>query len=112
MNRYKFSFWIEWGGTCLWSKNDKARNCFDYAVDNNDLPISKELKDLLHQLEKEYQSALNWDYPPDPSPWTKEKALDFKKRATVAYDRLIKELGDEFEVEYALTIPYGNETLK
>ena len=110
-NKYKLSFWIEWDGTCLWAKNDKARERFGYAVDNNDLPVSKNLINELDMLGKEYQTALDWNYPPDPSPWIKEQALDFKMRADKAYLRLINELGVEYEVKYELTIPYGREKL-
>lgn len=46
MREYKIKYWFEWGGTCLWSANDTARQpnfhkytgrklfreCFGYGV--------------------------------------------------------------------------------
>ena len=37
-------YWFEWGGTCLWSANDAAKKEFNYAVDEQKLPISAKLK--------------------------------------------------------------------
>ena len=47
MAKYKMKYWFEWGGTCLWSANDAARKEFGYAVDEQKLPISATLKNLL-----------------------------------------------------------------
>ena len=47
MTKYVFKYWFEWGGTCLWSDNDAAREEFGYAVDEQTLPLSQKLKDLL-----------------------------------------------------------------
>ena len=43
MAKYVLEYWFEHGGTCLWSANDAAKEDFDYAIDNEKLPISKEL---------------------------------------------------------------------
>ena len=48
---------------------------------------------------EEYQTYLNWEYPPDPSPWTEEHKADFRKRAKEGYDRFVKEVGPDFIVE-------------
>ena len=49
--KYVFKYWFEHGGTCLWSMNDEARNEFGYAINNEELPISKTLVDELYALE-------------------------------------------------------------
>jgi len=113
--KYLLKYWIEWGcsdGGCVWAANEKAKAFFDTEdsyLSNSELPISLELQDELTALTIEYQSSLDWDYPPDPSPWTKEQAVSFKQRADAAYLRLLTELGDEFEVEYSLNVPYAND---
>jgi hypothetical protein len=115
--KYLLSFWIEWGGCAyLWAINKKAKNQFSDGDNSHicgcgGLPVSQELEDELDALDTEYQTALDWDYPPDPSPWTKEQAIDFKKRVDAAFIRLVKELGSEFEVMYKLGVPYGDEIL-
>lgn len=96
--KYILRYWFEHGGTCLWSDNDEAKNKFDYAINNEQLPITKTLIEELCVLEEEYHSYLDWDYPPNPSPWTSEQKLEFKKRAYLAYLKLVSELDNDFEV--------------
>ena len=96
--KYILKYWFEYGGICLWSVNDSAKNKFGYAIDNDKLPVSKSLINELYALEEEYQSSLDWEYPPDPSPWTLEQKQDFKNRANLTYLKLLSELGSDFEV--------------
>jgi hypothetical protein len=49
-------------------------------------------------IEDEYRGYLDWDYPPNPSPWTQKQKQDFKKRANLAYRKLTTELGSDYEV--------------
>jgi hypothetical protein len=98
MAKYILKYWFEHGGICLWSANDNARSKYNYPIDNDRLPISNELIDELYALEEEYHSYLNWEYPPDPSPWTAEQKQDFLYRANIAYLKLVSELGSDYEV--------------
>lgn len=98
MALYVLKYWFEHGGTCLWSVNEVAKNKFGYPVDNDKLPIPKELIDELYALEAEYHGYLNWEYPPDPSPWTYEQKLHFKNRANQVYHELLLQLGSDFEI--------------
>ena len=98
MGKCILRYWFEHGGTCLWSVNDNARNKFGHSIDNDDLPISKELTVELNTLEDEYHGYLDWDYPPNPSPWTSVQKQDFIYRANMSYLKLISELGSDFEV--------------
>lgn len=96
--KYVIRFWFEHGGICLWSVNQKARDRYGYPIETSELPISLELVARLEELEDEYHSYLDWDYPSNPSPWTEEHKQDFVKRATEAYEILCRELGDEYEI--------------
>lgn len=98
MAKYVLRYWFEHGGTCLWSDNEEARNKFHYAINNKKLPISKALVEELYALEEEYHSYLDWDCPPNPSPWTSEQKVDFKNHAYLVYLKLLSELGNDFEV--------------
>ena len=60
--------------------------------------MSEKTIELLDSLGDEFHGCLNWDDPTGPSPWTKEHFVDFRNRALEAYDILVKELGDEYEV--------------
>ena len=53
LSKYELTFWFEHGGTCIWGKNDSAKEKYGYAIVNERLPISKELIDELNNLEKE-----------------------------------------------------------
>lgn len=98
MERYVLNYWFEHGGTCLWSDNQRAVNKYGYAVSNEELPISKALVDELNALETEYHGYLNWDDPTSPSPWSEIQKQDFINSANAVYQKLLLELGEEFEV--------------
>lgn len=98
MSKYTLRYWFEHGGTCLWAINNYAKEKFGYAISNEELPISQTLVEALYLLEQEYFGYLDWDYPPNPSPWTPKQKKDFKNRANETYFKLLLELGDDFEV--------------
>ena len=84
-NELRFPF--DYGGFCLWAN--------DGAIEPNALPISQELIDEINSLCDEFDTSLDWEYPPDPSPWTKEEWYDFSK---LIYEKLEKELGADYEL--------------
>lgn len=101
MAKYVFKYWYEWGGTCLWSANDTTIDEFDYAVDEQQLPISRKLKNLLWYLQAYHENMMDMDEAPLGSPWwTEEDTIMFNKKKKFAYEQLCKELGEEFEVLY------------
>ena len=97
MSKLELRFWFE-QGPCIWAKNHEADIKYGYAIDPERLPISDSLIRLLNDLMKEYATYLDWDYPPNPSPWTEEQKEDFLCRANKAYDQLKNELGAEYEI--------------
>ena len=107
MIKYKIRFFFDWGtDCCLWSGNDAAEKQFGCgAIGYDKYNVSDELTQTLEKMADEYQSSLNWDYPPDPSPWSKEKKNEFMIRAKTAYDKLTKELGSNYEVEFLVELP-------
>ena len=95
---YEVRYWFEWRGPCLWSANDAARREFDYAVDYADVPLSAETIARIEELTAWHDTALNWDYPPDPGPWRQEECDRFNQAASDLYRQLVEELGPRFEV--------------
>ena len=95
---YKLEFWFEHGGSCLWSSNEESNKEYGYAVNTQKLPLSELTRKNISDLECEYHSYLNWEYPPDPSPWTEEHKRDFLRRATNVYHKIVNELGENYEV--------------
>ncbi|MBD5144940.1 MAG: hypothetical protein HDT21_03355 [Ruminococcus sp.] len=101
MAEYVIRFFFEYGcvGDCLWCGNDAARDKFDVdPIEFDKLNLSEKLKAALTQLSDEFQSSLDWEYPPYPSPWTKEHWENFNSRTNDVYDRLVSELGSNFEI--------------
>jgi len=98
MPKYIIKFWFEHGGICLWGQGEATQERYGYAIENTVLPISGELINELNDLEEEYSTYLNRDYPPDPSPWTEEHKSDFIKRATNTFNKLQIELGSGYEL--------------
>jgi hypothetical protein len=90
-------FFFDWGaGTALWA--DGAG-----AVDLAGVPVSDRLRQELGDLAAEYDTALNWDYPPDPGPWREARCAAFNARVRAVLERLRAELGPAWAVvdEYA-----------
>lgn len=98
MAKYILKYWFEHGGTCLWSANENAREKYNYPISNETLPISKDLVEELYDLEEIYQGCLDWYDPSKTNSWTYDISQEFKERATNAYNRLVLELGEDFEV--------------
>lgn len=105
MGKYRFKYWFEWGCSetfcpCLWSCDTFTKEKFGYNVDINLLPVSKELKDFIFKLGLKHDEALDWEYPPNSLLWTKEEESQWYKDVHKAYDRLLEELGNDYEIEY------------
>ena len=98
MKKYQLRFWFEHGGYCCWGMNDEAKKEYGYAIKNDTLPISNLTIKNLHDLENEYATYLDWNDPLKPSSWTIEQKVSFVERATVVCERMLNELGKEFDV--------------
>ena len=94
-------FMFEYGPThtCIWDTEptDKYYGC---PIPLDELPLSDGLRADIVQMCEEFQSSLDWDDPPAPSPWTQEHMQDFVARSKEAYSRVVAELGDAYTVEY------------
>jgi hypothetical protein len=95
--RVRFSF-DAGAGICLWAANDATRERYGYAIDAASLPIPESLGQRLVALIADYDSSVNWDYPPDPGPWDPPRESQFQEHATQVLALLRETLGAEYEV--------------
>jgi hypothetical protein len=95
---YRFRFFFDFGGCCVWGNDVNIPEENGCGLPIEKLPLSKELLAHLNELMGEFETSIDWDYPPNPSPWTTEQRIDFLNRATAAYERLKTELGEDYEV--------------
>jgi hypothetical protein len=91
---------FEWGGGCLWCLNDAAYDAFDVGPIEDRLPLSAGIRGQLDELTVWHDTALDWDDPAGPSPWTPDEDARFDHAAAGILARIRAELGPEFEVEY------------
>ncbi len=98
--QYRIRLMFEWGGGCLWCDNNAARAAFDVGPIEDRLPLSQQTRQQLEALSEWHDHALNWDYPPDPGPWTPEEYARFKQAAQAILAVIRSELGASFEVIY------------
>ncbi|MFI8878876.1 hypothetical protein [Streptomyces sp. NPDC055243] len=85
-------FFFEIGvDTPLWPED--MDSSYGYPCELDRLPISPEIRAELARLSKWYQSSIDWDYPPNPSPWSDEEQQLFKQQAQAALGTLRRELG-------------------
>ncbi|MBY5926939.1 MULTISPECIES: hypothetical protein [unclassified Halomonas] len=97
---YELFLMFEWGGGCLWCGNDIAREKFDVGPLEETLILADEILRELDELSRWHDTALDWEYPPDPSPWNEEEFMAFDKAAYMMVEKLKAELGPEFVVTY------------
>ncbi|MDX3233684.1 hypothetical protein [Streptomyces sp. ME19-01-6] len=99
MPPHHLRFFFEAGvsDTPLWP--DDLDSPYGFPCELERLPISPATQAELARLSEWYQSSIDWDYPPDPSPWPPEEWDLFRQRSDAALDALRRELGDEWTVE-------------
>lgn len=74
-------FFFEYGvaDTVLWP--DEVDSEFGYPCDLDRLPLGDDTRAMARQLAASYQSSLNEDYPPGPSPWSQHQRAAFNDAA-------------------------------
>lgn len=98
--RHHLRLMFEWGGGCLWCGNEAAREAFDVDHVEDRLPLSDETRRRLEELSVWHDTALDWDDPGGPSPWSPEEYERFTRAAGEVLERVRVELGPDFEVSY------------
>ncbi|MFE4971759.1 hypothetical protein ACFRAR_06540 [Kitasatospora sp. NPDC056651] len=83
-------------GTGLWPEG--VDSPYGYPAEPSRLPIGAGLAAELDELSVWFQTSVDWDYPPDPSPWSGEEKDRFNARARAALDALRAELGPRWTV--------------
>lgn len=97
---YRIRLMFEWGGGTLWSGNDAALARYDVGAIEDVLPLSADTRARLDEMTVWHDQSLNWEYPPDPGPWTPDEEARFAAAAEVLRAAIQEELGPEFEVVY------------
>jgi hypothetical protein len=85
-------FFFEAGvDTPLWP--DDMDSPYGYPCEVERLPITPATRAELTRLSERYQSSIDWDCPPDPSPWSDDELQLFTQQARAALEALRRELG-------------------
>ncbi|MEV6496116.1 hypothetical protein [Streptomyces prunicolor] len=75
----------------LWP--DTMDSSYGYPCELERLPITPALQAELTRLSERYQSSIDWDCPPGPSPWSDDELQLFTQQARAALEALRRELG-------------------
>ena len=97
---FRIRLMFEWGGGSLWCGNDAALKEFDVGPVEEKLSLGDVTLERLNALSQWHDTALNWEYPPDPSPWNPDEYTKFEAEALAFLTELQAELGPEFEIVY------------
>ncbi|GAA2799384.1 hypothetical protein RMN57_15190 [Kitasatospora sp. CM 4170] len=92
--RYFYEYGVD---TPLWPHDMESP--YGHPTELARLPISAALRAELSELADRYQSSLDQEYPPDPSPWPREEQDRFNARARAALVALRRELGPGWTVD-------------
>lgn len=96
---YQFRYFFSSGsGICLWGLNPEAIERYGYAVDLKDLKLEENLLRRGWHLLAWFDTALDWSYPGNPSPWTKEESQRFDDYAQRFLSDVRQALGTGFEI--------------
>ena len=98
--KYLVRLMFEWGGGCLWCGNAATIDAFDVGPIEDRLPLSSSLLQRLKDMSAWHDSSLNWDYPPDPGPWSPDEYDRFENAVRGILAVIRAELGADFEVVY------------
>ncbi len=99
MSQYRFRYFFDAGsGTCLWSANEAAKQRFGYPVESNSLPLPENIGRRLVYLTAWYDTSIDWNYPPDPSPWDESELARFNSEAQRMLALVREQLGSDFEI--------------
>jgi hypothetical protein len=94
----RLRFFFEYGvDTPLWP--DEVDSPYGFPCDLDLLPVTPATRDELKRLAEWYQSSLNEEYPPDPTPWPPHEQERFNRQAINVLQILRQELGDAWAVE-------------
>jgi hypothetical protein len=97
---HELRLWFEWGTGCVWGEDAAAWEAFGFGSIEDRLPLSEGLKARLAEMCRWHDTALDWEYPPDPSPWSREEFDAFEDAVHEVLPRLREELGPDFSVRY------------
>ncbi|MER7723167.1 hypothetical protein [Streptomyces sp. NPDC096323] len=90
-------FFFEYGvDTPLWP--DSMDSPYGYPCDLELLPVTPATRAELARLADGYQSSLNQEYPPGPTPWPRLQQELFNEQAISVLQTLRHELGDTWTV--------------
>lgn len=96
--RVKLMF--EWRGGTLWCDSEEARDRFGVGPIEDVLPLDDALRARLEALGEWHDTALNWDDPASPGPWTPEEEDRFEQAAREVLEAVRAALGPGIEVRY------------
>lgn len=85
----------------MWCGNDAARDAFGVGPIEGVLPLSDATRRRLEELTAWRDTALDWDDPAGPTPWSPEENERFERAATLIRASIQAELGPEFQVRYS-----------
>ncbi|MCE5228763.1 hypothetical protein LLG95_04105 [bacterium] len=95
------NYWFDWGEKSpLWPKDFDLIDTLSNPADLRKLGLSEDLIREIEETAAWHNTALNWNYPPDPSPWRQEECDRFNKKARELFENISKELEGRFIVIY------------
>jgi hypothetical protein len=99
---YVLRYFFEWGGGCLWPGDAAAyRDLGQGPLDLREpcpLPLSPQTLRRCRELADWHDTALNWEYPPDPGPWRQEECDRFNLASRELLATMRQELGAAFDL--------------
>lgn len=99
MAEYRLRYFFDPGaGVCLWADNAATLERFDYPVDAEHLSLPENTWRRVLYICAWFDTSLDWNYPPNPSPWDQAERARFDLAAQQLLTLLREQLGSEYEI--------------
>ena len=91
---------FEWRGGTLWADDEATFERFDVGAIEDMLGLPSDLLERLEALSLWHDTALDWDDPGGPSPWTADEGARFDAAAEAMRADLERAFGPGTRVRY------------
>ncbi len=111
MPKYHIKYFIEWGDdeAFFWATDDATREHFDIIPIPPEKILPPELVTRAKAIAAWYQTALDWEYPPDPWKWDQEECDRFRVAVRALFAEMQKAVGEDYMLVYEQIEPNAND---
>jgi hypothetical protein len=91
---------FEWGGGCIWCRDDDTRALLGVGPVEDRLLLSPTTRGRLDELSARHDTKLNWSDPAGRTLWSVAEEASFDAEVTTLLQQIRSDLGPNLRIEY------------